>query len=169
MLDALRRLFTDLITRETERTFAADDPRLAVAALMCHVLAADGVVRPSERQRMVGELARRYQLSEDDAGDLAEAARRVELESATVQRFTAGLERGLPIEERREIVAELWKIVYADGVVHEFEDAIVWRIADLLGLEPHDCTGLRKTVEADCEEAAIRAAEADVDPARVVP
>ncbi len=169
MLNALRRLFADLIARETLPVFAEDDPRVAVAALMCHVIAADGVVRPTERERMVAELAQRYRLSEDDARDLAEAARRVELESATVQRFTAGLERGLPLAERREIVTALWKIVFADGVVHEFEDAVVGRIADLLGLEPHDRTALRKTVEAESEEAAIRAAEAAVEPARATP
>lgn len=169
MLNALRRLFADLIARETETVFAEDDPRLAVAALMCHVIAADGVIRPSERERMVAELAQRYGLSDDDARDLAEAARRVELESATVQRFTAGLERGLPLSERREIVTALWKIVFVDGVVHEFEDAIVGRIADLLGLEPHERTGLRKAVEAESEEAAIRAAEAAVEPPRASP
>lgn len=164
MLNALRRLFTDLISRETGAVFDEDDPRLAVAALMCHVIAADGVVRPNERERMVAALAQRYRMSEDAARDLAEAARRAELESATVQRFTAGLERGLPLSERREIVAALWRVAFSDGGVHEFEDAIVGRIADLLGIEPHDRTALRKTVEAEVEEAALRVAEAAGEP-----
>lgn len=166
MLNTLRRLFTDLISREAVTVFAEDDPRLSVAALMCHVIAADGVVRTNERERMVSALAQRYRMSEDDARDLAEAARRVELESATVQRFTAGLERGLPLSERREIVAALWRIVFADGVVQEFEEAIVGRIADLLGIEPHERTALRKAVEAEVEEEAMRSAEAAIEPAR---
>lgn len=159
MLQTLRRLFTDLADRQRATSFADDDPRLAVAALMCHVVAADGVVRPAERQRMMEELARRYGLGAEDTRVLAEAARLAESETATLQRFTAGLQRGLSLAERREIVASLWKLVIADGQALEFEEAVVGRIADLLGIEAHDRIALRKTAEADCEEEAMRAAE----------
>ena len=155
MLEALKRLFSDLVARAPAATFAEDDPRLAVAALMFHVVAADGVVSPAERDRMVAELARRYRLTIDDARGLAEAARRADLETAALQRFTGGLERRLPITERREIVSALWKVVLADGTVHEFEDNLVWRIAELLGIEAHERIALRKTVEADLEDAAL--------------
>lgn len=163
MFAALKALFSDLATRDAATVFAVDDPRLAVAALMSHVIGADGEVRPAERVRMLDELARRYGLAEEDARDLAAAARDVELEAATVQRFTAGLQRTTSLEERREIVASLWKIACAEGGVREFEENVVWRIADLLGLEPHERTALRKTVEADCEAEALRAVEASVD------
>lgn len=159
MFDTLKRVISDLIQREPEAVFAEGDPRVAVAALMCHVVAADGVVRPAERERLVEELVRRYGLGPEVAADLAEAARRAELESATVQRFTAGLSR-LPLEERRDIVSSLWRLVFVDGSLHEFEDNIVWRIADLLGLPPHERTSLRKAAEAECAaEAAREAAE----------
>lgn len=169
MLQTLKRLFTELVDRQTATIFADDDPRLAVAALMCHVVAADGVVRPAERQRMMEELARRYGLGAEDARGLAEAARRAESETATVQRFTAGLQRSLPLAERREIVASLWKLVFADGHALEFEDAVVGRIAELLGIEAHERIALRKTVEADCEEEAMRAAEGLREDAKTTP
>ncbi len=168
MLHVLKRLLTDLVDRQT-KTFADDDPRLAVAALMCHVIAADGIVRPAERERMMTELARRYGLGAEDTRVLAEVARRAELESATVQRFTAGLQRGLPLAERREIVASLWKLVLADGQALEFEDAVVGRIADLLGIEAHERTALRKQVEAECEDEAVRVAEGLRDTAKDAP
>lgn len=166
MFNALKRLFSDLVERDGATAFADDDPRLAVAALMAHVVGADGEVRPAERLRMIDELGRRYGLAADDARDLADAARDVERETAAIQRFTAGLQRNLPMGERREIVASLWKIACAEGGVREFEDNVVWRIADLLGIEPHERTTLRKTVEADCEAEALRAAEASLDPTK---
>ncbi|MCE1235421.1 MAG: TerB family tellurite resistance protein [Hyphomicrobiales bacterium] len=160
MLNALRRLFTDLVERGEAAAFAVDDPRLAVAALMWHVIGADGVIQPNERERMLGELERRYRLAADDAHDLAEAARRAELESAALQTFTAGLQRRLPIAERREIVSSLWRLAFTDGDVHEFEDNVVWRIAELLGIEAHERTALRKEVEAAAADEALRMAEA---------
>lgn len=169
MLTALKHLFTELVERHAGAVFADDDPRLAVAALMCHVVAADGVVSPAERTRLVGELGRRYGLAAEDARDLTEAARRADLETATLQRFTAGLQRGMSLDARREIVAALWKLAFADGDLHEFEDAVVWRIAELLGLEPHERTALRKTVEAEVEEEALRVAEAGSEASREAP
>lgn len=156
MLNALRRLFTDLVERGEAAAFAVDDPRLAVAALMWHVIGADGVVLPNERERMLDELAHRYGLAPEVARDLSEAARRAELESAALQTFTAGLQRGLPIGERREIVSSLWRLAFADGDVGEFEDNVVWRIAELLGIEPHERTALRKEVEAVAADEARR-------------
>lgn len=160
MLNALRRLFTDLVERGEAAVFAVDDPRLAVAALMWHVIDADGVVLPNERERLLDELAHRYGLAPEDARDLVEAARRAERESAVLQTFTAGLQRRLPLAERRAIVSSLWRLAFTDGDVHEFEDNVVWRIAELLGIEPHERTALRKEVEAIVTEEALRAAEA---------
>jgi uncharacterized tellurite resistance protein B-like protein len=153
MFDTLKRVLSDLVARQPDIAFAADDPRVAVAALMSHVVAVDGIVSPAERTRLIGELVERYGLAPDMAHEIAEAGRMRELESATLQSFTAGLERRLDIAERRAIVTSLWKLAFADGEVHEFEDNVVWRIADLLGVPTHERTALRKQVQAEVEEA----------------
>lgn len=153
MFDTLKRVLSDLVAREPDSAFAADDPRVAVAALMSHVVAVDGTVSAAERARLIEELAERYGLAPDLAHEIAEAGRMRELESATLQSFTAGLERTLDIAERRAIVTSLWKLAFADGEVHEFEDNVVWRIADLLGVPTHERTALRKEVQAEVEEA----------------
>lgn len=154
----LKRLFSDLLDRRRRTTFEVDDPRLAVAALMFHVVAVDGTVTPHEKARWIEELARRYELPLAEAQELAEAGRAAELETADLMTFTAGLQRRLAPAERLDVVRALWSIVLADGDVHEFEDNVVWRIADLLGIEPRDRMILRKEVEAE-HEAAARAAE----------
>jgi len=158
MLDTLKRYFGDLVAREPEKVFDEDDPRLAVAALMFHVVAADGVVTAEERRRLNDELARHYGLTVAQATELGEIAREAELETATLQRFTAGLQRKLDPDQRRDIVASLWRIVLADGAVHEFEDNVLWRIADLLGVPAHERIAVRKAIEAE-EEARRHGSE----------
>lgn len=160
MLTRLRHLFSDLLDRRTEKVFELDDPRLAVAALLFHVVAVDGVVTPQERRAWEGELSRRFGLPEAEARALAEAGRRAELETADLKNFTAGLRRRFSAEERGDLVRALWGMVIADGEIQEFEDNVVWRIADLLDIAPRDRMILRKEVEAEHEAAALRAAEA---------
>ena len=42
----------------------------------------------------------------------------------------------------------MWELVYADGQVSEFEDNVVWRAADLLGVASRDRIDLKHRVAA---------------------
>jgi len=40
----------------------------------------------------------------------------------------------------------LWEMAMADGVVHEFESNLVWRVSELLGVSARDRVTLKKLV-----------------------
>jgi uncharacterized tellurite resistance protein B-like protein len=44
---------------------------------------------------------------------------------------------------RVRIVEMMWQMVFADGRVSEFEDNVVWRAADLLGVSSRDRIDLK--------------------------
>ena len=41
------------------------------------------------------------------------------------------------LEQRIEIVRTMWRMVYADGKLTDYENYLVRKLADLLGLEHH--------------------------------
>ena len=43
-----------------------------------------------------------------------------------------------PLSAAVTIVENLWEMVFADGVVHELEDNVIWRIAELLAVDSRD-------------------------------
>jgi uncharacterized tellurite resistance protein B-like protein len=45
----------------------------------------------------------------------------------------------------------MWDVVYADGAVNEFEQNIIWRAADLLGVSTRQRVELRLAIAADME------------------
>ena len=47
---------------------------------------------------------------------------------------------------RLRIVEMMWELVYADGKVTEFEDNVVWRASDLLGISSRDRIELKHRV-----------------------
>ena len=47
------------------------------------------------------------------------------------------------------MVEMMWQIVFADGRMNEFEDNIVWRASDLLGISARDRVELRRQVSAE--------------------
>jgi uncharacterized tellurite resistance protein B-like protein len=126
--------------------FRADELQLAQAALMFHVVAADGIVTDDEKNRLSALLAQKFGLSGDDTRKLIEEARTADNEAVDLYTFTRTLKRELDSEAKIAIIRELWQMVYADGQVHEFEDNIVWRIAELLDVEARDRIALKQAV-----------------------
>jgi uncharacterized tellurite resistance protein B-like protein len=41
----------------------------------------------------------------------------------------------------------MWELVYADGHVSEFEENVIWRAADLLGVSTRERVNLRQQVQ----------------------
>lgn len=145
MLDALRSFLAGL--RDDATASAADDPALAVTALLVHVVGIDGVVEGAERTALERIVAARWGLDAAGARRLVTEAAAAEREAVDLYRFTSLLKRRLDEAGRLAVVEMLWEVVLADGDLHEFEDNVVWRVAELLGVGTRDRVLLRKKVE----------------------
>lgn len=132
--------------------FSRDDPRLAAAALMYHVIGADGVYSEAEMDRLAALLQENYALDDETLSRLVAAARAADSEAVDLYQFTSVLMRSLSAEERVKFIELLWEIVYSDGENHELEDNLVWRVAELLGVDGRDRVLLRQAVSARASE-----------------
>ena len=110
------------------------DANLAAAALMVRVIAADGAVEPAEIARMRDVLLAHYGLDGDEADELIAQAREADADAIDLYGFTSVLKSEMDEAERLGLVEDLWEMVYADGSLHESEDNVVWRVAELLGI-----------------------------------
>lgn len=157
MLDALKKFLTNPSIEDDTSDLDIDPIKLAEAALMYHVISVDGVIRDEERNRMLEILTANFGLDEDEADTLLAKAQDAENEAVDLYSFTSQLKRAFPIEERTTIIEHLWEMVFADGVLHELEDNVVWRVADLLGVDTRDRMALKRRVW----QRSSSAAEAD--------
>lgn len=150
MLDHLRALFADPIAAaEADNTFSPDDARVAVAALLVHMIRIDGVVTEEETTTIRAALDTQFGLSGDDLEEVMAEAQRRDDEAVDLYGFTSTLKVKLSEEERIEVIELLWRAVFADGVVNELEDNMVWRTAELLGVSSRDRMILRKRVAGE--------------------
>jgi uncharacterized tellurite resistance protein B-like protein len=132
MFEALNRLFTQKDARPP-----APDARLAVAALLVHLAAVDGAIKPEERVAVRHGLTDFYGLEEDEVERLVAEALRRDADAVDFYQFTSELS-ALDNEERLEIARMMWQVVCADSKNHELEDNMVWRIAELIGVSTRD-------------------------------
>lgn len=112
-----------------------DDPKVAVAALMIHVMDADGVRLDSEKSRLMETLSEQYGVDGETLETLFKAGEAADQEAIDLYAFTSVLKRNLDEVARAEFIGIMWDIVYADGELHELEDNVVWRVAELIGVD----------------------------------
>ncbi len=154
MFDSLKQFLTDLTGGgEPADRYEEDDHRLAVAALLVHLISVDGIIADTEKSRLADIVQNTYGLSAGDAKTLIEAARARDKEAVDLYSFTSVLKKHLDEDERRHVVEMMWEIVYADGTVHEMEDNTVWRVAELLGISSRDRIAMRQKVEGRLGES----------------
>jgi uncharacterized tellurite resistance protein B-like protein len=150
MLDGLRQFIADVVSPAThgDRKFDDTGYRLAATALLIHVISLDGEPSPVEKRKLHSLLESHVGLDPGTADQLIASATLVEGEAVDLYHFTSVIMRSVDEKGRLRIIEMMWELVYADGQVSEFEDNVVWRAADLLGVSARDRIELKHTVAA---------------------
>lgn len=138
MFDAISRLFGQPEPAKEE----VMDTKLAVAALLVHLIGVDGEIEDSEQEAVKGVLEDHFDLDRAGVEQLLQKARKQDAEAVDLYRFTSGITQ-LDMEQRIEIIRMMWTVVFADKENHELEDNMVWRVAELIGVSARNRTILR--------------------------
>jgi uncharacterized tellurite resistance protein B-like protein len=156
MLDGLRHFIADVISPTAQETRSFDDTgyRLAATALLIHVISLDGEPSEVEKSKLHSLLESRFELDPGTADQLIAAGTLVEGEAVDLYHFTSVIMRSVDEEGRLRIIEMMWELVYVDGEVSEFEDNVVWRAADLLGVSSRDRIELKRRI-AGGQSAAV--------------
>ncbi len=148
MLDGLRQFIADVVSPTAHQDQAFDDTgyRLAATALLIHVVSLDGEPSDLEKRMLHSLLESSFGLDPGTADRLIASATRAEGEAVDLYHFTSVIMRSVNEEGRLRIVEMMWELAYADGEVTEFEDNVVWRAADLLGVSSRDRIELKHRI-----------------------
>jgi uncharacterized tellurite resistance protein B-like protein len=148
MFESVRKLIAEIADSGPPPggRFEDNDYRLAAAALMVHAAGIDGNVSEEERVKLHDVVKARFNLDDADTDELIAEATAAEQESVDLYRFTSRLNRSLDHKGRARVVEMMWQIVCADGVITEFEDNLIWRAADLLGISRDERIALKERV-----------------------
>jgi uncharacterized tellurite resistance protein B-like protein len=160
MLDQIKRLLADLhLGARHAGHFDAGDYRVAAAALMVHAATLEHDLTGPARQKLAALLGARFSLSPELTDELIEAAVAADREAIDLYHFTHLLMHTADEGCRLRVVEMLWEMAYADGGISEFEDNMMWRIADLLAVPQRDRIALRQQAarETGISEASDRA------------
>jgi uncharacterized tellurite resistance protein B-like protein len=154
MLQEIKRLFAELSSGGKHTShFDSDDYRVAAAALLVHVATLEGDLSETARAKLRALLKAQFDLDDALTDELIDTAVTADREAVDFYHFTHLLMRSLNEGGRLKVVEMLWEMVFVDGGVSEFEDNVLWRVADLLAISPRDRIALRQRVAGEQSSA----------------
>jgi uncharacterized tellurite resistance protein B-like protein len=148
MFETFRHFVSELAGGD-KRHFEENDYRLAAAALLVHAATIDGDVSTLEHAKLHAVVKRCFELDDAAADMLIADATAAEQDAIDLYRFTSLLNRTLDEAGRQRIIEMMWQVVFADQKVSEFEDNLIWRAADLLGVSAQARIELRRRAAGD--------------------
>ena len=135
MIHKLKKFFGKSSDRPMDRQeTTVHDIRIATCALFLEMATIDGSFSESERESIISILRNDYELSDEHATALIEAADEELKKSIDMWHFTNLINQNYSKDEKLEIIETIWKVVYADGKLDKHEDYLVHKLAKLLRL-----------------------------------
>ncbi len=131
----LKRLL-EVFSPQEEKQPVPDELRipLAAAVLMLEVAHADGEFCADEQALIGPLLSEQFNVSSEYQQELLELAHEAHQGSSDLHQFTREINFAFSQEEKEQIIETIWRLVYADGELDRYEDAVMRQIGSLIGL-----------------------------------
>jgi uncharacterized tellurite resistance protein B-like protein len=118
----------------TERETTSHDVRIATCALLLEMAHVDGTFGEPERESIINIIKKDYDLSDEHAVVLIEAAGEELKGSIDLWKFAKLINQNYSTDEKIQIIEMVWSVIYADGKLDRHEDYLVHKLAHLLRL-----------------------------------
>lgn len=139
----LRRFFSFRRQKSATVNLPASQDELILGALLVHAAKVDEAYLFQEVEQIEAVLAKRHGLTPKVAMQMRIACEEVQEEWPSTLELVGKLHNDIPLSQRRAVVSAMWSVVFADGVEHKDENALLRMIEDLLGVDPNDSLALR--------------------------
>jgi len=140
MLERLEKFFANRLPNNHINKADQKDQRIeiATAALFLEMAYADFEIDPAEESQIVSALQNLFEMDRSDIVKLIREAGAERASKSDIWGFTSLIKDNFDRRERLDILEKLWLLIYADGRVDKYEDALIRKITSLLGLDHSD-------------------------------
>jgi uncharacterized tellurite resistance protein B-like protein len=136
MLDSLKRFFTKEQGDDPQGSgqYREHDIRVATCALLVEIARIDETFTQEELETVLSILKDKYDLSKEHADALIAEAEAELKASLDLWQFVKLINNNYTNEEKSEIIETLWRVVYVDGKMNQFEHYLMNKLKNLLRL-----------------------------------
>jgi len=110
------------------------DDKIATSVLFIELAGADFNVTPEEEKKIFSSLQNFFNMPGEEVEEIIKIAKEKRSERQDIWLFTNQIKQNYNRERKIKIVELLWQLVYADGSMDKYEEALMREISNLLGL-----------------------------------
>ena len=149
MLDRFKKIFNKNIEPLSYEEKVDQERKLEIATCVVLLEAAsvDSKLSKEELQKIIELLKEKFQLSDSSVSELIEASKKEREGSTGVWPYTHLINEDLTIEEKYELMGMIWKVIYSDKTLDEFENYIAHELLKLLNLDHNKFIELKLKVK----------------------
>ena len=112
--------------------------QVATCALLLEVAHSDGHYQALEAKIVHELLAEKFGLSAAAVAELVDYSQEYRRESLDLFQFAREINAHFSREEKCDVMEGVWRLIYADGTLDKYEDALARQLATLLRLDHRD-------------------------------
>ncbi|KRT66338.1 MAG: hypothetical protein XU11_C0010G0053 [Candidatus Dadabacteria bacterium CSP1-2] len=149
MLDRFKKIFNKNIEPLSYEEKVDQERKLEIATCVVLLEAAsvDSKLSKEELQKIIELLKEKFQLSDSSVSELIETSKKEREGSTGVWPYTHLINEDLTIEEKYELMGMIWKVIYSDKTLDEFENYIAHELLKLLNLDHNKFIELKLKVK----------------------
>ncbi|MFQ5691563.1 MAG: TerB family tellurite resistance protein [Nitrospinota bacterium] len=150
MLESLKKVFVGAGgARPPKGGGGKEDLRVATCALLLEAALANDEMSADEFQKIVEVLKDRFGLTDPAVNDLVETAKEEHARSTDLWSFAQQVNQALTREQKFEVMEMVWRVIYADGTMDQFEDYVAQRLHRLLRIDHKTFIALKLKVKSE--------------------
>ena len=135
-------------TPETESR-AEKTVELAAAVLMIEISLADDAIDDSERSMIQQQLKAEFSMTEAEVTELMKLAEQEADHAVSLHEFTRLLTDTLPMSQRINVLANLWRVALADNRLDKYEEYAIRKVSDLLYVSHTDFIKAKHSAQSE--------------------
>jgi len=142
------RLKSFLLCAPEEKPKGFDDLQVAVVALLIRAATSDAEFGMEEREAIRRIAADSFGLTPEAVAALVDEAEGEESETLDLHRWAQAIKQAYSQEDRVGLIEKMWEVVYADGVLDDYEANLLRRVAGLIYVPDRESGQARQRVMA---------------------
>ena len=149
-------LFSKIIGKKSEEENPAgkmESVAVAAAVFLLEIAHADSQVHHLEEKAVRKSLEAIFRKSGQEIDSILSLAHKAREESFDLYQFAKEINSHFELDEKILILESIWRVIYADGVLDKYEEALVRKIAKLMRLSHREMIQAKLKVLAESEKS----------------
>lgn len=138
MFKILKEIFIPEINKAKSQFSDTHKLQVATCALLIEIANADEDFSEIEKEKIIEIMQVKFELNKDELSELMELAHQSLEDSISLYEFTEILNKNLDRSEKKEVLKNLWRLIFADKNLNEYEEYFIRKISRTLNLYHQD-------------------------------